>query len=74
LLSAWRHPRTGPLTWHQQFEVAALDVAVGAVGVGATRSLFSASGGRKSSTNDAYRLRKYLARFGMEWSYLAGLR
>jgi transcriptional regulatory protein RtcR len=34
----------------------------------AGRLLFSASRGRKSSTNDADRLRKYLRRFGVEWS------
>ncbi|PWT88962.1 MAG: transcriptional regulator [Proteobacteria bacterium] len=36
----------------------------------AGRTLFSASRGRKSSTNDADRLRKYLNRFGIEWSQL----
>jgi transcriptional regulatory protein RtcR len=36
----------------------------------AGRILFSASRGRKSTTNDADRLRKYLARFGLEWSAL----
>jgi transcriptional regulatory protein RtcR len=36
----------------------------------AGRMLFSASRGRKSTTNDADRLRKYLARFGLEWSAL----
>jgi transcriptional regulatory protein RtcR len=34
----------------------------------AGRQLFSASRGRKASTNDADRLRKYLNRFGIEWS------
>ena len=33
----------------------------------AGRELFSASQKRKASTNDADRLRKYLARFGVEW-------
>jgi transcriptional regulatory protein RtcR len=32
----------------------------------AGRALFSASRGRKAITNDADRLRKYLARFGIE--------
>lgn len=34
----------------------------------AGRSLFSASRERKSSPNDADRLRKYLARFGLDWN------
>jgi transcriptional regulatory protein RtcR len=34
----------------------------------AGRLLFNASRGRKASTNDADRLRKYLNRFGIEWS------
>ena len=33
----------------------------------AGRALFAASRARKSSTNDADRLRKYLARFGLSW-------
>ncbi len=33
----------------------------------AGRILFSASRARRSSTNDADRLRKYLARFGLDW-------
>ena len=33
----------------------------------AGRALFSASRARRSSANDADRLRKYLARFGLEW-------
>ncbi len=33
----------------------------------AGRTLFSASMGRKASSNDADRLRKYLGRFGIEW-------
>lgn len=37
----------------------------------AGRQLFSASRGRKASTNDADRLRKYLNRFGIEWSQIA---
>jgi transcriptional regulatory protein RtcR len=36
----------------------------------AGRTLFSASRGRKASANDADRLRKYLARFGVEFSAL----
>src|ERR1700722_5256504 len=39
---------------------------------GAGRQLFNASRARKASTNDADRLRKYLNRFGIEWSQLAG--
>ncbi|MBI2689113.1 MAG: hypothetical protein HYX27_22645 [Acidobacteria bacterium] len=34
----------------------------------AGRVLFGASRGRKTSTNDAGRLRKYLARFGVDWA------
>ena len=37
----------------------------------AGRQLFSASRGRKASTNDADRLRKYLNRFGIEWSQIS---
>jgi transcriptional regulatory protein RtcR len=37
----------------------------------AGRTLFSASRGRKASTNDADRLRKYLYRFGIEWARIA---
>jgi transcriptional regulatory protein RtcR len=37
----------------------------------AGRTLFSASIGRKTSTNDADRLRKYLSRFGMDWAELS---
>ncbi len=33
----------------------------------AVRALFSVSRARKSSANDADRLRKYLARFGLDW-------
>jgi transcriptional regulatory protein RtcR len=33
----------------------------------AGRALFTASRGRKKTVNDADRLRKYLARFGIEW-------
>jgi transcriptional regulatory protein RtcR len=33
----------------------------------AGRTLFNASRQRKSSSNDADRLRKYLARFGLTW-------
>jgi sigma54-dependent transcription regulator len=32
--------------------------------------LFSASRGRKATTNDADRLRKYLNRFGIEWAQI----
>ncbi|QNQ08895.1 RNA repair transcriptional activator RtcR [Sphingomonas alpina] len=38
----------------------------------AGRSLFAMSRMRRASSNDADRLRKYLARFGLEWSQLAG--
>jgi transcriptional regulatory protein RtcR len=37
----------------------------------AGRRLFSASRARRSSSNDADRLRKYLARFGPDWSQVA---
>jgi len=37
----------------------------------AGRTLFSASRGRKTSANDADRLRKYLYRFGIEWAQIA---
>jgi transcriptional regulatory protein RtcR len=37
----------------------------------AGRRLFSVSRGRKATTNDADRLRKYLNRFGIEWSQIA---
>lgn len=36
----------------------------------ASRQLFDASRTRKTSTNDADRLRKYLARFGIEWNQI----
>jgi transcriptional regulatory protein RtcR len=36
----------------------------------AGRQLFSASRGRKSTSNDADRLRKYLVRFGIDWNEL----
>ena len=39
----------------------------------AGRTLFGASRARKSLSNDADRLRKYLARFGMEFSGLHAL-
>jgi transcriptional regulatory protein RtcR len=39
----------------------------------AGRTLYSASRGRKTSTNDADRLRKYLSRFGLEWSVIAAM-
>ena len=38
----------------------------------AGRRLFSVSRTRKGTANDADRLRKYLARFGLEWRRLAG--
>jgi len=38
----------------------------------AGRKLFSASRSRKASTNDADRLRKYLARFGLDWARISG--
>jgi transcriptional regulatory protein RtcR len=38
----------------------------------AGRTLFAASRAKKSSVNDADRLRKYLARFGLEWKALSG--
>jgi transcriptional regulatory protein RtcR len=34
----------------------------------AGRSLFSISRGNRKTVNDADRLKKYLARFGLEWS------
>jgi transcriptional regulatory protein RtcR len=37
----------------------------------AGRVLFDASRGRKTTANDADRLRKYLARFGLEWSQIS---
>ena len=37
----------------------------------AGRLLFNASRGRKATTNDADRLRKYLNRFGIEWSQIS---
>lgn len=40
----------------------------------AGRRLFSVSRARKASPNDADRLRKYLARFGLEWKSVRGLR
>ena len=36
----------------------------------AGRALFSASRGRKATSNDADRLRKYLARFDIDWGQL----
>jgi transcriptional regulatory protein RtcR len=38
----------------------------------AGRKLYSASRTRKTSTNDADRLRKYLSRFGIDWTQIAG--
>ena len=40
----------------------------------AGRTLFAASLARRSSANDADRLRKYLARFGLSWADLADLK
>ena len=40
----------------------------------AGRALFAASRTTKSSTNDADRLRKYLARFELSWNEIAGER
>ncbi|MGN6268447.1 MAG: RNA repair transcriptional activator RtcR [Sphingomonas sp.] len=40
----------------------------------AGRSLFSASLKRRASTNDADRLRKYLARFGLSWQQISEVR
>ncbi len=40
----------------------------------AGRTLFNASRARRSSSNDADRLRKYLARFDLEWSVVNDLR
>jgi transcriptional regulatory protein RtcR len=34
----------------------------------AGRALYSASRGKKTTVNDADRVRKYLARFGIEWA------
>lgn len=39
----------------------------------AGRKLFGASRGRKTTVNDADRLRKYLARFGIEWRQMKDL-
>lgn len=36
----------------------------------AGRALFTASRGRQTTVNDADRLRKYLARFGLQWSQM----
>jgi len=38
----------------------------------AGRLLFAVSRLQKSQANDADRLRKYLARFGLDWSCVAG--
>ncbi len=38
----------------------------------AGRTLFGASRNRRTSTNDADRLRKYLARYGLEWAQVNG--
>ena len=37
----------------------------------AGRRLFGASRAKKTSTNDADRLRKYLGRFGIDWAQIA---
>jgi transcriptional regulatory protein RtcR len=37
----------------------------------AGRQLFAASRKQRSSTNDADRLRKYLAKFGLDWAAIA---
>jgi transcriptional regulatory protein RtcR len=37
----------------------------------AGRQLFSVSRTKKGTTNDADRLRKYLARFGLDWSQVS---
>jgi transcriptional regulatory protein RtcR len=39
----------------------------------AGRTLFAASRARRSSANDADRLRKYLARFGLDWVTVSGI-
>ena len=38
----------------------------------AGRALFAVSRMQKTSTNDADRLRKYLARFGLDWEAVRG--
>jgi transcriptional regulatory protein RtcR len=38
----------------------------------AGRTLFASSRAKKTSVNDADRLRKYLARFGLDWGAVAG--
>ena len=40
----------------------------------AGRTLFAASRARRSSSNDADRLRKYLARFGLDWGQVSSAR
>ena len=40
----------------------------------AGRRLFAASRSRKAAPNDADRLRKYLARFGLSWTAVSGER
>jgi transcriptional regulatory protein RtcR len=39
----------------------------------AGRQLFAVSRTKKETTNDADRLRKYLARFGLDWAGLRGV-
>ena len=39
----------------------------------AGRQLFAMSRAKKQSPNDADRLRKYLARFGLEWGKVCGM-
>jgi transcriptional regulatory protein RtcR len=51
-----------------------LRICVGSTSLSdAGRRLFSVSRGRKAAPNDADRLRKYLARFGLEWRGIKGL-
>lgn len=38
----------------------------------AGRELFAVSRAQRASTNDADRLRKYLARFGLDWEQVRG--
>jgi transcriptional regulatory protein RtcR len=39
----------------------------------AGRKLFAATRQKRSSVNDSDRLRKYLARFGLDWARVAGV-
>ena len=55
--------------WSLQYIFMRLAVPVfGLAAVAEGRALFAASRGRRASTNDADRLRKYLARFGLGWA------